>query len=204
MLVIHGAGLVILEVPKTGSQALRALLGNRARANWAGAPRHIGIGAYHGKYAAALAAEIGRAPETVAVIRDPIDRLQSWHRYLQRDRVAGGARSTRGIGFDAFVQAVLSPDPPPHARVGRQDRQVGWDGARAAVDHLFAYDRLDLLLAFLSPFIPRAGVLPARNLSPRVAAGGLSPATEAALRDRHAAEFALYAAVVREGYLGRG
>lgn len=204
MLLIRAAGLVILEVPKTGTQALRGLLGRRAEVGYGGAPRHIGVGGYAGKHAATLAAELGRAPETVAVIRAPIDRLASWHRYLQRDKVAGGTRSTRGITFDAFVRAAISPDPPHHARVGRQDRQVGWNGTSAAVDHLFDYERLDLLLAMLAPFVPPHKTMPARNLSPPVPPEPLSPETEALLRERHAAEFALYDAVAAEGYLRRG
>jgi hypothetical protein len=142
-------------------------------------------------------------PQTVAVIRSPIERLASWHRYLQRDRVAGGPRSTRGVGFDDFIRAMLSPDPPAYARVGRQDRQVGWTGTGAAVDHLFDYARLDLLMLFLSALLPPDRRLPERNQSPTVAPQMLHPETEALLRERHAAEFALYAAVAAEGYLAR-
>ena len=203
MLVIRKAGLVIFEVPKTGTQALRAMLGRKAEIGYGGAPRHIGAAAYAANHAAALAAEVGRVPETVAVVRAPIDRLASWHRFLQRDRVAGTERSTTGISFDAFVLAMLSRDPPLYARVGRQDRQVGWNGSEAAVDHLFAYDRLDLLVAFIAKRVPKAGVLPERNASPEVPTGLLSPETEALLRKRNAAEFAMHAAVAAEGYLRR-
>jgi len=203
LLVIRKAGLVILEVPKTGTQALRGMLGRHAAVGFGGAPRHIGAGAYAGRHAEALAAEIGRVPETVAVVRAPIERLASWHRFLQRDRVAGTARSTIGISFDDFVQASLSRTPPLHADVGRQDRQVGWNGTEAAVDHLFDYDRLDLLVDFLAQRITLSRGLTERNASPRVLTGPLSPETEADLRKRNAAEFAMYAAVAAKGHLRR-
>ncbi len=201
MLVIREAGLVILEVPKTGTQALRAMLGRQADVAYGGAARHIGAGAYAGRHAATLAAEIGRVAETVAVVRAPIDRLASWHRFLQRDRVAGGPRSTAGISFDDFVQATLMPKPPHFADVGRQDRQVGWTGIGAAVDHLFDYDRLDLLVDFLAERVALTRGLKERNASPRVETGPLSAATEVLLRTRNVGEFALHAAVAVQGYL---
>ena len=51
--------------------------------------------------------------------------------------------------------------------------------------------------------MPKAGVLPERNASPEVPTGLLSPETEALLRKRNAAEFAMHAAVAAEGYLRR-
>ncbi len=204
MLLIREAGLVILEVPKTGTQALRAALRDRAEIGYGGAPRHISAGAFAGRHAAALAEEIGRIPETVAVVRAPLDSLASWHRFLQRDKVAGGARSSIGITFDAFALATMEPDPPLYARIGRQDRFVGWNGTVAAVDHLFDYGRLDLLLAFLSARVAgRVRAMPTRNRSPRVRTDPLAPATEAMLREHRAGEFALYEAVAAKGYLRR-
>lgn len=204
VLLIRAAGLVILEVPKTGTQALRAALGDRAEIGYGGAPRHIGAGGFLGRHADAVAAEIGRRAETVAVVRAPLDSLASWHRFLQRDKVAGGPRSSTGTSFEAFVLASLQPDPPAYARIGRQDRFVGWNGTAAAVDHLFDYRRLDLLMAFLSARVPGVAALPRRNRSPRVPTGTLAPDTEALLRQRRAAEFAMYDAVAAVGHLRRG
>jgi hypothetical protein len=204
MLVILSAALVIIEVPKTGTQALRGQLARLADTAHDGAARHIGIRAYLRHHAPALTARLGRPPETVAVVRETEDRLASWHRYLQRDKVAGGPRSTRGVSFDAFVQASMLPDPPAYARVGHTDRQVGWSGGRAAVDHLFDYRRLDLLQAFLAARIPHLRPMPQRNVSPAVPPESLLPETRDRLRAHYAGEIALYAAVAATGYLGPG
>jgi Sulfotransferase family len=203
MLVLKDAGLVILESPKTGSQALRAMLGRKADIAWGGSSRHTSAASYAQNHAAALAAEIGRDAETVAVVREPVDRLASWHRFLHRERVADTERGAAGMSFDAFVQAVISPDPPLFARVGRHDRFVGWDGTQAGVDHLFDYQRLDLLLDFLADRGVRFGIMKERNVSPAIVQGPLSVSTLERLQRANAAEFAMYAAVSARGHLRR-
>lgn len=203
MLLLRGAGLVILEVPKTATQALRAALGGAAEAGLEGAPRHLTARAYLDTYAASAAEACGRVPETVAVVREPLARLESWHRYLARDKVAGAAHSTAGLGFAAFVEGVLAPGRPRWPQVGRQDRFVGWDGQAALVDHLFDHARLDLLVAFLAGRLGAAFALPARNISPARVAEPLPAALMAQVRAVRAAEFALHEAVAREGHLRR-
>lgn len=193
--MIRKAGLVIPERPETGSRALRATLWRKADA-----------ASCLGQCGQTCGNRCGRnraCPRNRRGVRAPIDRLPSGYRFVQRDRVAGTERGTTGISFDGFVRAMLSPEPPLHAQVGRQGWQVGWNGSNAAVDHLFDDDRLDLLLLFLSALLPRNNALPEANQSPGVRAGSLAPETEALLRQHHAAEFAQHAAVAAEGYLPR-
>lgn len=204
MILLRDAGIVILEIPKTATQALRAMLQGLAEVDFAGAARHVPVGRYLADHAAAAAAACGRMPETVAVVRDPLDRMASWHRYLARDRMAGHVRSSASRGFAEFVSAALDRTLPQFQSVGRQDRFVGWDGRRAAVDHLFAHDRLDALVAFLADRTGRPLRLPARNVSPARAPEPLPPALLARLQAKRAAEFDLHRAVARRGHLRRG
>lgn len=210
VLILGVQRLAVLETPKTGSLALRAMLLPYTVPPHAlplpnEAARHVGHRGFVQKYAAPLAQAFGDALETVAVVRAPLERMQSWYRYRMRPRVADLPVSTRGTSFDAFMQAYLAGTGSQMANLGRQDRFVGWTGRAARVDHVFAYDRLDLLEAFLSARTGDVLTLPMRNMSPL--SDGIDYAlSEAVLARYHAAnakEFALYAAVSKTGYLQR-
>lgn len=200
MLILPRLRLVLVEVPKTGSQAIRAMLRDEPRDRGFGVARHASIGKFHDR----VAPHLSWPCESVAVVRDPVDWLASWHRYRRRDKVAGKPESTQGIPLDDFLQAVIAPEPPAFAALGQQARTVGWRDGAARVDHLFDYARLDLLVAFLSARAGRALDLPRRNASPAAdAQGPVSPATVAALRAARPDEFAMAAAVAAAGHLRR-
>jgi len=203
MLILPSPRLVVLEVPKTGSLALRAMLEPLAADLAPDAPRHIRAEAFDRNHRATLETELGGRVELVAVVREPLRRLQSWYRYRQRDNVAALRISTREVSFNDFVADYLTPRPHPRAKLGRQDRFVGWDGARARVDHLFDYRRTDRLVAFLSERLGEPLKLPFRNVSPEAedADYTLEEDVLARLLKRNAAEFDLYAAVREAGHL---
>lgn len=205
MLILGLQHLVVLETPKTGSLALRAMLEPYALAVSDAAPRHIGYTGYKLRHAPQLEQAFGGRVETLAVIRAPLERMQSWYRYRMRPKVRALAVSTLGMTFEAFMLAYLAEEKSDFANVGRQDRFVGWTGQGARVDHLFDYGRLDLLEAFLSERLGEELRLPVRNLSPLSPDMdyGLSKALMARYRRENAEEFALFEAVARNGYLRR-
>lgn len=203
MLILPTQRLVVLEVPKTGSLALRAMLEPLSVDLAADAPRHARASLFNARFRAGVEAELGGPVELVAVIREPLRRLQSWYRYRQRDNVASLRISTREVSFNDFVADYLSPKPHPRAKLGRQDRFVGWDGSRALVDHLFDYRRTDRLVEFLSDRTGQRLKMPFRNVSPEAedADYTLEESVLANLLQRNAAEFELYAAVREAGHL---
>ena len=205
MLILGVQRLVVFETPKTGSLALRAMLAPYTLPLSDEAARHIGHHGYLLKHAAPLAQAFGGPLETVAVVREPLERMQSWYRYRMRPQVAHLPVSTRGMSFEAFLRAYLDGRKPEIANVGRQDRFVGWAGRAARVDHVFDYLRLDLLEAFFSARTGDALELPLRNLSPLndTVNYRLSDALLARYRAENAEEFALYEAVSAQGYLKR-
>ncbi|MDN5786288.1 gamma-glutamyl kinase [Pseudorhodobacter sp.] len=205
MLILAPQKLVVLEVPKTGSLALRTMLKPHVSAGPMPAARHIGVNGYRRNHAFALDLAYGGRVETLAVVREPLRRLQSWYRYRMRHNVAHLPISTRGMGFEAFVLAYLAHPAPAFARVGRQDRFIGWKDARARVDHVFDYMRLDRLERFLSRRLAQKLVLPVRNASPQDEAldYSLSEAVLTRLLQANAAEFAMYRAVRGAGHLRR-
>ncbi len=204
MLFLKAAGLVYLANPKTATQSIRAMLGPYAGATPEETKhKHVNAIAYGRKWAPKLTRMLGAPPQTVAVMREPLAHLGSWFRYRQRDDLVGHENSTRDIDFATFIQATLSDDPPPFARIGRQDRFLGFLDGGPPVNHIFDYDRLDLLMAFLSGQLGTTLSLPLRNVSPTAdtAALTLPVDVEQALRTARAAEFALHARVAATGHL---
>lgn len=207
MLLLPEARLVFLANPKTATQSIRGVLrplSLRTPPFGELHSRHMPYPAFDKNWRARVEAAAGGPVETVAVVREPFGRLESWFRYRHKNP-EGSPNSTRGMSFDAFARAAVALDAAPdYARVGDQARFCGWDGTRAGVTHLFDYDRLDLLLGFLEARLGRTFALPFQNVSATreaLAVEGLSAATQAAYRASRPSEFALYDAVARTGYL---
>ncbi len=209
MLVLFDHGLVFLEVPKTASTAVRRMLEPHAGRPWPEPgfdARHVGVRRYRTQFERPLAEALGRPAETFCVVREPLERLDSWYRYRQRPAIVGLPASTRGMSFADFVEDCLCDDPPPHARVGSQVRFTGFAGGQAAVDHIFDYRRLDLLVGFLAARTGVALQLGRRNVSPLAEGPGEGPseALSARFRALRPEEVALYDKVRTAGVLRRG
>ncbi len=188
MLVFAQARLVLLSVPKTGSTALEAALERDADLVLRNPPhlKHMNLRGWQNRLAPLFD---GKAAEfrTIAVIRDPVDRLRSWYRYRHRDDLVGRPASTRGLSFEHFVAEVMKPgERAPSARIGTQsDFLTGKDG-RVGADLMYRYEDMGDLTDFLARTLKREITLERLNSSPAVDAP-LSAETEAALR-RHLAD----------------
>lgn len=209
MLVLPQARLVYLANPKTATQSIRAVL--RPLSLKVGPfgdlhNRHMPYPTFDKEWRPLTEKALGEPVETLAVVRDPFGRLESWFRYRHKNP-EGAENSTRGISFDDFaLSAAAGKQAPVYARVGDQARFAGWDGAQAGVTHLFDHARLDLLIAFLKLRLGRNISLPQRNVSPPAEVLGFAPLSDHArevYRASRPGEFALYAAVSRQGSLHR-
>lgn len=205
MLVLEKARLVFLANPKTATQSLRGMLGPYAAATPKDTGnKHINAAVYYRRWSRRIAEQLGGVPDTFAVMREPLAHLQSWFRYRQRDALRGHENSTHGMTFADFIRALLSDDPPPFARIGRQDRFMGFLNEDVPpVTYIFDYDRLDLLTLFLSERLGADLVMPVRNVSPSLAPEDMSLPEDlmTQLRDLHAGQFALYDKVHDQGVL---
>ncbi|MDQ2095496.1 hypothetical protein [Rhodalgimonas zhirmunskyi] len=202
MLVFFKENLVLLANPKTGTTALSTALAKDADIVFDNRRKHVNAAFLHRKFAPFLSSAFDLTPERAAVIRDPLDVMRSWFRYRQRTEIAESRRSTRETSFEEFVADVLSDDPPPHARIGRQSRflTLKTDG-RVPLHHLFAYEAQPRLLAFLSDRFQREITLPVQNASPNAPAE-IGARTEARFRHAFAADYAIYQRVLdADGHL---
>lgn len=198
MLVFLDANLTFLAVPKTGTTAVELALVHRADIAFQRGRKHLTAQRYRNRVAPFLERAFGARPETVAVMRAPIDQIASWYRYRSREDCNAAEKSTRGCSFDDFVHAAISPDPPPFADFGSQYRFLTNGRGRIMVDHLFAWEARPRFLDFLAERLGERVEPEERNVSPRIEAA-LSPEVETELRHARAEEFALHEELMAKG-----
>jgi hypothetical protein len=117
--------------------------------------------------------------------------LGSWFRYRRREDGVEAAKSTRGMDFDAFVQAWCAAERPPFANVGSQARFLRPHPTGRWLDRLFRHDEPDALRDFLEAELGERIVLPRLNVSPP-GDTTLSDRTARLLQRRAREDFALY------------
>ena len=193
MLVFWKENLVLLAVPKTGTTALEGALAPRAAMVLRDPPtlKHAPVYRYRKFLRPFFKQAGGQDPELCAVVRDPFEWLASWWRYRSRDDLAGHPNSTRDVSFDDFVSEYMRGKPAPFAAVGSQAKFLLTGDGDLGVDHLFRYEAMDRLLAFLADRLGPLPDLPRKNVSPPREAR-LSPDLAAQLRDRRPDEFRVW------------
>lgn len=195
MLVFWEERLAFLATPKTGSTAIAAALESLAAVSIQRPPllKHTTVHRYRRFIGPYLEAASKAEFTLVALMREPTDWLGSWYRYRQRDRTLP-EQSTKGMSFDAFVQAWCQDPRPEFANIGSQGRFLRprkENGGEKGVDRLFRYEEIDRFVHFLEDRLGCEIILPRLNVSPP-GATELSAETEALLRQVAAEDFALY------------
>ena len=101
MLVFFKENLVFLAVPKTGTTAYETALRGRADIIYRKRPslKHTPARKFVRVIAPYLDSAHDLRPETMAVIREPVDQMRSWYRYRQKPALDGAPNSTKGMSF---------------------------------------------------------------------------------------------------------
>ena len=168
MLVFAKEKLVLLALPKTGTTAIEEALAPRADMALLNPAILKHTPAY--RYARYLKPYLGKCGledlEVVCTVRDPIGWLGSWYRYRQRPAVDGKPQSTKDVSFDDFVNDYAKGDPTSWSHVGDPKKFVRNNDGEMAVDHMFQYEQLDKLVAFLEERLNIEITLEKHNVSP--------------------------------------
>lgn len=193
MMVFIKEKLVFFATPKTASTSIEMALGTTCDIRISKIPnaKHTPYRKYQRLLEPFIMTLTGDEPDTVAVIREPVDWLGSWYRYRSRDALAGSPNSTANISFDTFVEGYLSESPPQYARVGSQARFMSDKDGIIGMSHLFRYDDIDGLVRFLQNRVKKNFTLGHANPSPK-ADLKLSPDLHLALKNVQAQDFELY------------
>jgi hypothetical protein len=193
MLVFWKENLVLLSIPKTGSTALEGALAPRASLVLRDPPEIKHAPCYRYKrFLKPLFKQVGEKElELMAIVRNPIDWLGSWYRYRTRDDLIGHPNSTAGISFDDFVLEYSKGTPAPFANVGSQARFLTINDGEIGAQHLFQYEQWDQMIAFMEKRLAVTISLKQKNVSPKMELT-LSAGAESKLREKRAAEFAVW------------
>ena len=193
MLISVRRQLAFLAMPKTGTTAVEQSLAPLCEIVFGGRPdvKHMNLRGFQ-RFMLPYLETVGAGDvETVCVVREPVDWLSSWFRYRSRPALDGTPKSTKGMDFARFIEGYLERPQPAFARTESMSHFVSDRKERPAVTHLFRYDRMDGLVAFLSARFRKEISLATVNVSPRVEAS-LPKALRARLEVERADDFAIY------------
>ncbi|WP_208348363.1 gamma-glutamyl kinase [Pseudaestuariivita rosea] len=168
MLVFWKEKLAFLSQSKTASEAFEAALTPHADIVITSPPqlKHATIQRYNRFLRPMFTVAGAEDIETMALIREPIDWLNSWYRYRLRPSLASSANSTVGISFDAFVEAYMQRPRPAFAEVGSQAKFLTGGKGDMTIDHLFRYESMPDVITFLEDRLQMEITLPQMNVSP--------------------------------------
>jgi len=193
MLIFIKERLVLFATPKTASTSIETTLQNLSSMKLS-APsvvKHTTYRRYKRLLEPYVVAIIDDTPDCIAAFREPVDWLGSWYRYRGRQSLIGKDNSTHGITFDQFVAAYLQDDQPKFANVGSQARFVSTKNGTLGMSHLFRYDKINTMIAFLEDRLNKRIKLPQINVSPK-AELSLSPDLLKELQNAYARDFEIY------------
>lgn len=184
------AGFVFLAMTKTGSTAVEVALERHAQVVVRRPPRmkHVTMRTFDKVWVPVLEhyGHPRESYEVLAVVRHPVDWVQSWYRYRSRP---GAARSVGDLTFDEYAAQVVSGE----ARLGSAAAFVRPRRDRPGVDRVYRYEHLAEAVGWMAE---RLGVdapaLDRVNASPAAAAAEVSPATRALLEAHFAKDVALW------------
>ena len=118
-MIITTQGLGFIAIPKTGSTTVETVLHENELVSCRNSAKHIDYQCVE-QYIEPMLEALRKDPvHFFAVVRNPAERLFSWHRYRQRPSIKNRKRSTADISFSDFCQRVLdnkSEDGPFYIR----------------------------------------------------------------------------------------
>ncbi len=193
MMVFLKEKLVFFATPKTASTSIELALGTTCDIRISKVPnaKHTPYRKYQRLLEPFIMTLTGDEPDTVAVIREPIEWLGSWYRYRSRDELHGAKNSTADISFDHFIESYLSDDPKPFARIGSQAKFMSDKDGNVGMSHLFRYEDIDGLVQFMQRRIGKQFQLGRANQSPVVELE-LSPDLRSELKKVLAPDYEIY------------
>ncbi len=193
MLIFTQKKLVFFATPKTASTAIETTLGTLCEMRLSKHPsvKHTPYRKYKRFLEPFVATVMDDEPDRIAAFREPVDWLGSWYRYRSRPELKGTNNSTHNISFDQFIAGYLEEKPPAFARVGSQATFVSDKDGTMGMTHLFRYDQIGTMVAFLEERLKVQIKLPHCNVSPK-AELSLSPALLKELQNAYARDFEIY------------
>lgn len=196
MLISRFPPIVFFAVPKTGSVSIETAFAPHFDMVMSKNPslKHMTVRTYDASLRHFVSRRVAKDPVKLAVVREPLDWILSWHRYRTRPEIDGKPASSRGVSADDFILSYMSEEPAPYARIGSQYEFLHNKVGDLGVDQLYRFDDLSPLVAYLNKRLRVDVSIDHLNASPKVT-DVVSPDVAAAYRAYAAKDFALYESV---------
>lgn len=196
MLISRFPPIVFFAVPKTGSVSVETAFAPHFDMVMSKNPnlKHMTVRTYDASLRHFVSRRVAKDPLKLAVVREPLDWILSWHRYRMRPEIDGKPASSKGVSADDFILSYMSDEPQPYAQIGGQHSFLTNKAGELGVDKLFRFDDLGTLVAYLNKRLRVDVSIDHLNASPKPA-DDVSADVAEAYRIYAAKEFALYESV---------
>lgn len=200
MMIFPDSDLIYFSIPKTGSTVFEQTFAKDIP-NSVVVPenrKHMNVRQFEYDGSDPQFRQYGKRMERMAILREPIARLQSWYRFRRRlDR--GNPMSTSKISFEEFISSTMLSSPPPHVKnIGDQWEFCIRKSGNLGITHIFDIANLHPLDDFLQTRLGRR--FPRERINESMGDEiELSTKTEKRLRLHRQQEFSLYDSVVENG-----
>ena len=184
MLISIKHNFVVILTPKCASNSIESILLPYSDIALLGLPplRHTNYRLYSKYIKPYLAHTVGNDRiETVCVVREPLSWLNSHYRFRSRLEIRNPEHpnyntSTFGMSFAEFIEAYMSPSPPPYAQFNSQFSFVQNESNEIGVDRIFLYEDIETFLKFMGDKLGKKLKAGYKNVSP---SGGTETRTAA-------------------------
>lgn len=104
------------------------------------------------------------------VMREPLDLLRSWYKYLSRAKLKSDKKFTGNITFDQYINNLYEKKvllKPSMTLFNRQSRFL-FPKNKILIDRIFPYQNFDSFIEFISRIISKDLEIPKVNISPKI------------------------------------
>lgn len=143
-------GIGFICVPKCGSTSVERFIRPNGDFSLSGNPRlkHVTYEQVERHIWPLLNELHMRAPYMFAIVREPVSWVESWYRFRGRAELAPPEHPqhhnyTGHLSFPEYVEAVLQPKPPSHARIQSQFSYLRNKAGAVGVDRVIALENVD-------------------------------------------------------------
>ncbi len=187
-----------LCIPKCGSTSVEKAIRRHCETRITGHPalKHLNARKFHRFIRPLLhKSDPDNELETFCIMRDPVERIESWYTYQTRSALAKPThpehkRYTGEMSFTQFIEGYLAgrKQQPIYAQIGTQALFVRLPDGSLGVDRIFRLDQMLAVGEYLSQKIGKPIEIPMANQSPggKSASKSLWKRLKTSLRDKGA------------------
>ena len=183
MLIFVNQGLIVYAMPKTGTTSIDRAIGRNASIKLSGTGdnglKHINSKKFI-KWRRTLRKEFPKQTFiSCCVMREPLDRLNSWYRYRSREEIKNKENYVGNLTFDEYLNKICDDNERKSSRynLNSQSRFI-ISKKKVGIDRIFPYLKINEFTDFISLKLNKKIKLPRKNISPKISSSKLEVSKE--------------------------